>query len=190
MDVVRRMYNNVIDSTNSRDTANVTNCNPLLIELHDLQNKIEAIESKANQLVEEAKFTSCDDDSKLNKIVTSAIRSISGDPTSSSQFDYQVKLPLQLQDNEKYHNEIHELEQSILTLQSNVMILKEQTDNHPFDKFIEELEHIATILNPKFLRRMEKEYDVRFLCNYIIFRVHYREVLEMLIKESQNQLMS
>ena len=113
MDVVRRMYNNVIDSTNSRDTANMTNCNPLLIELHDLQNKIEAIESKANQLVEEAKFTSCDDDSKLNKIVTSAIRSISGDPTSSSQFDYQVKLPLQLQDNEKYHNEIHELEQSI-----------------------------------------------------------------------------
>ena len=172
MDVVRRMYNNIIDSTNSRDTANVTNCNPLLIELHDLQNKIEAIESKAKQLVEEAKSASYDNDSKLNEIVTCAIRSIYGDAKSSSQFGYQVKLPRQLQDYENYQSEIHELEQSILTLQSNIMILKEQADNNSFGEFIKELEHIATILNPNFLRRMETEYKVRFLCNFIICRIY------------------
>ena len=71
MDVVRRMYNNVIDSTNSRDTANVTNCNPLLIELHDLQNKIEDIESKVQKLVEEEKSASYDNDYNLNEIDTS-----------------------------------------------------------------------------------------------------------------------
>lgn len=157
-DSVRRQYNQIQELLKSKKPLDSSTYHPLMVELCKIENKVEVIEREASMLLQSRSF---ENEKDTDELLTATIKSISQHPENQSTFAYQVKTPLQLEETVDVEKEISALRESVHSLQAMITRLEEQGEGSSLSSLLSHMEHIVTILNPGFLRRMEIDYAVR-----------------------------
>ena len=78
---------------------------------------------------------------------------------SKQVFNYSVVAPVDLVGDDMI-KEVDEVKRGVQDLQSVVTCLKEACDGQPIGNVLSDMEKVAEIINPNFLRKMTVDYTV------------------------------
>ena len=145
IDAISREYEQL-----KKSPFSARNANPFLLDLYKIEFSISQMESQLKKLLQSEKS----EDPSKNALIAAIHMS------KETNMDYDIKAPISEAFKSSIKSDISKLQESIQDIRQMIMKLEEASENNSFPTMLSELEKIATILNPSFLRRMEIDYYV------------------------------
>lgn len=128
-----------------------------LIELCQIDDRLSELERRVRRMLPPAAPTTTSDRSETSSQLLSIVEEAKRD--SKQGFNYSVVAPVDLV-SEDMIKEVDEVKRGVQDLQSVVACLKEACDGQPIDNVLSDMEKVAEIINPNFLRKMTVDYTV------------------------------
>lgn len=160
MDAVKRQYERVKESCIWKRADCSTCKSPFsteLVELCQIDDRLSELERRVRRMLPPAAPTTTSHCSETSSQLLSIVEEAKRD--SKQGFNYSVVAPVDLVGDDMI-KEVDEVKRAVQDLQSVVTCLKEACDGQPIGNVLSDMEKVAEIINPNFLRKMTVDYTV------------------------------